>query len=147
MRSHNDTTTIVCFNPFMPKAGVGRVFIIFDTAFTLFVSIHLCPKQALEADDIAPATASNRRFQSIYAQSRRWKIFCFYCPLLNISGFNPFMPKAGVGSSTKFGWKCGCWKFQSIYAQSRRWKCQCIILLMAKNQVSIHLCPKQALEA
>ena len=63
-----------CFNPFMPKAGVGRLRRYTCDSFVLPVSIHLCPKQALEA----------LRFMGA-----GWKFF----------SFNPFMPKAGVGST------------------------------------------------
>ncbi len=61
-------------------------------------------------------------FQSIYAQSRRWKRCQEVITLIEETGFNPFMPKAGVGSQG----------FAKAFFDN--------------NQVSIHLCPKQALE-
>ncbi len=61
------------FNPFMPKAGVGRSVSKSYHNTSGFVSIHLCPKQALE--DVV-----------------------LYIFTLSTRCFNPFMPKAGVGS-------------------------------------------------
>ena len=158
------------FNPFMPKAGVGSLWALPNPKDSKRVSIHLCPKQALEVFGQFSITTVLVSFQSIYAQSRRWKSIIkslcprqsqvsihlcpkqaledglgFLCLQLSVR-FNPFMPKAGVGSihfsnNTLFGFQ-----FQSIYAQSRRWKLHCPLLPLILRLVSIHLCPKQALE-
>ena len=61
------------FNPFMPKAGVGSFEIYSQSVRLKRVSIHLCPKQALEAEEGVSLSLQEKRF-------------------------NPFMPKAGVGS-------------------------------------------------
>ncbi len=80
----------------MPKAGVGRKS--WNSATTFF-----------------------KLFQSIYAQSRRWKGFIM----------TAILPSG---------------RFQSIYAQSRRWKTIRGNWSLSVLRVSIHLCPKQALE-
>ena len=56
------------------------------------------------------------------------------------------MPKVGVGIVRH--WRTGfrVFRFQSIYAQSGRWNCWFITLRGVGLPVSIHLCPKWALE-
>ena len=109
------------------------------------VSIHLCPKWALEYHDFYFALAClpsfnpsmpkvgvgilltlnmpkiKNLFQSIYAQSGRWNIIC--C-----------------------NWTVASDEFQSIYAQSGRWNAKRKELTKIHRDVSIHLCPKWALE-
>ena len=65
---------------------------------------------------------------------------------VNSRSFNPFMPKAGVGRVKTTITNDGEVMFQSIYAQSRRWKFALNAFCFSKYHVSIHLCPKQALE-
>ncbi len=105
----------------MPKAGVGSVCTEFSTA-------------------------KGFQFQSIYAQSRRWKILALFKVFGTESSFNPFMPKAGVGSVNGAEDVRDLIMFQSIYAQSRRWKSFSTFPFASNTAVSIHLCPKQALE-
>ncbi len=57
------------------------------------------------------------------------------------------MPKAGVGRlDLLYQHSHLHLQFQSIYAQSRRWKNISTIRNCIITKVSIHLCPKQALE-
>ncbi len=132
----------------MPKAGVGSLSSSPTFALKPQVSIHLCPKQALEESKGTRRRKPIWKFQSIYAQSRRWKLMIYWAMVWAV-----------------------VWAFQSIYAQSRRWKAIMIrirliinlcfnpfmpkagvgravgaVLKIVNIRVSIHLCPKQALE-
>ena len=110
-----------CFNPFMPKAGVGI----------------LSPKEFAKRE---------RKFQSIYAQSGRWN-FCQhnYRELWMEVSIHLCPKRALESESLAFTFK-GIEKFQSIYAQSGRWNKIISYFRLAQKEVSIHLCPKRALE-
>ena len=120
-RLHHNQLYILQFQSIYAQSGRWNYQMMLILIWHLFVSIHLCTKRALELEPEPPNPS---------------KHVCF----------NPFMPKAGVGIlfiSFYVPYKS---KFQSIYAQSGRWNvmsapnCACNIF------VSIHLCPKRALE-
>ena len=56
------------------------------------------------------------------------------------------MPKAGVGIPIATVGTSVLFKFQSIYAQSGRWNKSSRQRTSSRFRVSIHLCPKRALE-
>ena len=135
----------------------------------LWVSIHLCPKQALEVRQMIGYNPQSERFNPFMPKAGVGRISSLWYTL-KLFSFNPFMPKAGVGSfwplfappvfdgfqsiyAQSRRWKfisyfilCCFVLFQSIYAQSRRWKPFRQITHNRSVRVSIHLCPKQALE-
>ena len=85
-------------------------------------------------------------FQSIYAQSGRWNIVDIELEDVIEESFNPFMPKAGVGIGENGDYTVFRKQFQSIYAQSGRWNFRHGQRNKFSIIVSIHLCPKRALE-
>ncbi len=81
----------------MPKAGVGSIITSVVTSIILSVSIHLCPKQALEEEIIDEEKHLEFSFNPFMPKAgvgSRGELPKFS----KSESFNPFMPKAGVGS-------------------------------------------------
>ena len=100
----------------------NKMPVLIDGHF-LGVSIHLCPKWALELNDGPMQPDDRTLFQSIYAQSGRWNNLTSSPKRLAKVRFNPSMPKVGVGMAVGLLKPSQHNKFQSIYAQSGRWNC------------------------
>ena len=70
-------------------------------------------------------------FQSIYSQSGRWNLDKISLKMDSARGFNPFIPKAGVGIQQWNNINLPALVFQSIYSQSGRWNPQYLRLILS----------------
>ena len=105
----------------MPKVGVGIACTIIVRVLICEVSIHLCPKWALEFQILRWYFHPIRCFNPSMPKVGVGIIITNFRHVLIFFCFNPSMPKVGVGINSLKIAESSKLPFQSIYAQSGRW--------------------------